>query len=631
MRLAAILSILSPCTPLWSQWTVGTDVPAPFQDRPPAIASGPKEDVYVGSSDRVLRIAKDGQTVWAQRVPVEYVTGLAVNRDGEVFVIGSSGISHSVVKLDAQGAVIGSFPITGEPAAIMLDATGSAYITGTANEGFTTTPGAYKASFGQRRCFPRHSVDYLACPDAFVIKMRPNGAVEWATLLGGTWNEKGRAIAVDSNGNIWIVGETMSEDYPTSGNAAQRTFGGIVSLGPLGWGDAFVAQFDPKGERLVYSTYLGGTGLDYPVALTTVGSGIVVTGATQSADFPTSSNAAQSVFSDTAIAMPSSTLDAFVTHFSSSGQRVYSTYFGIKGAREAGVAAVRDGTDTVAIALSGRPGSCVLRYDAIASSLREECFRLGMYDPFGLTNVNGRWIAAGRTMQGHEVPGVTVAPRVVVKPLAGIGDNSGPIVVGTWNEYIPTRRPIVAPESFLSVYLSGIGRAGLENTTVMLGDRKLTLLYVGADQINAVVPSDMPVGVHWLTVSMPFFTTVPTPVDVIDRWPGLYSGAINEDGSINSETNPAPLGSIVSLFGNGFGLGPLPVIEPYISSKESLPGGAQGMQVLFAGRAPGAAAGLYQVNAKVPLNAQTGRVPLRLVLRVAGGFLQTPLGYIWVR
>jgi uncharacterized protein (TIGR03437 family) len=228
-------------------------------------------------------------------------------------------------------------------------------------------------------------------------------------------------------------------------------------------------------------------------------------------------------------------------------------------------------------------------------------------------------------MQGHEVPGVNGAPRLVITPLAGIGENSGPAVVGLWNEFIPIRRPVLAAGSVISIYGPGIGRSGAANTSVLLDDRTLTILYAGGDQINAIVPANVPIGFHSLTVAVPFFNTVPVAVDVVDRWPGLYPGALNEDGSVNSEANPARLGSIVSLFASGFGPEPLPVLEAYITNA------ALGMQVLYTGRAPGALEGIFQVNARIPLNAQTGRVPVRIVLRPANGFLITPLAYIWIR
>ena len=629
MHCRILMGLVVLLTPAMAEWPLVTSVPAPLTDRPPAIAVALNSDIVAASADRVLRANQDGQILWSVTVPLEQTVALTASADGGVFAAGWTGAASYVIKIDGTGSVSGTWPVQGQPAALAVDATGSLYISGSASEGFTPTPGAWKTSFGARRCTSRHGEQTFACSDAFVIKMRPDGTAEWATLLGGTWTDAARSIAIDADGGVWIAGETLSDDFATTPNAVKRNFGGIVTLGPLQYGDGFVARLDRTGSRLLYATYLGGSSVDYATAIAAVQGAVVVTGATQSSDFPVSANAAQTLFSGDSTAMPNGALDAFLVQFSNSGERLYSSYFGIRDWQEYGTSVAVSGDGMVGVALTGRPGSCMLRYEVASHALTEECWKLALNNPLALAFVKGMWVAAGRTMQGHEVPGVNPVPRLAVAPLRGFGDNSGPVVVGLWNEYIPVRRPLAAAGSVISIYLSGIGRAGSTGTSVRIGQRNVPVLYAGGDQINAIVPADMPVGVYALTVGMPFFGTVPVAVDVIERWPGLFSGALNQDGTVNSESNPASLGSVVSLFGNGFGPEPLPVIEPFITS--TTPNVAQGMEVLYAGRAPGTPDGIFQVNARIPLNAQTGRVPVRLVLRIEQGFLQTPLGYIWIR
>jgi uncharacterized protein (TIGR03437 family) len=620
-RCCLLPALAAVLTPAWAEWPVITDVPAPLWDSAPAIATAANGEILAGASDRVLRIGSNGSILANHRVPLEHVAAVGAARDGGAFVAGGTSAGSYILRLDAQGAVIGKYPIAGQPAAIAVDTSGSAYVTGSASEGFVTTPGALKTEFGARRCSRPRSTTMFACSDAFVLKMRPDATVEWATLLGGTWTDNGRAIAIDREGGVWVTGETLSEDHPTTSNAVQRSFGGRVPLGPLEYGDAFVARLDATGRRLLYSTYFGGTYVDYATALAATANGVVITGATQSVDFPASANAHQASFSGDSTRVPNGALDAFVAHFRNSGERVYTSYFGSANQREYGTAVAASESE-VAVALAGRSGSCLLHYDASASKLTEECFQLALRDPLSLAFVNGSWIATGRTMQGHEVPGVNPLPRLIVSPLEGTGDNSGPAVIGLWNEYIPVRRPLFAAGSIISIYHRSIGAT---DASVRLGERELSVLYAGGHQINAVVPADMPIGLHLLRVGTRWFGTVPVAVDVVERWPGLYSGALNQDGIVNSEANPAPLGSIVSLFGNGFGPAPLPVIEPFITTA------ARGMEVLYAGRAPGTPEGIFQVNARIPTDIQTGRVPVRLVFRVERGWLESPLGYIWVR
>jgi uncharacterized protein (TIGR03437 family) len=132
--------------------------------------------------------------------------------------------------------------------------------------------------------------------------------------------------------------------------------------------------------------------------------------------------------------------------------------------------------------------------------------------------------------------------------------------------------------------------------------------------------------VYPIVVSGPFFSTTPVPVDVIERWPGLASAALNEDGTVNSASNPAARGTVVSLFATGLGPAPLPVIEPYVLAP--IPGGAAGMQVLFAGRV---GEGLFQVNVRIPQSATPGHTPVKTVLRTGDGFVSSNLARIHIR
>ena len=90
-----------------------------------------------------------------------------------------------------------------------------------------------------------------AASDAFVAKLNPTGsALVYSTYLGGSVDDFGYGIAVDSAGDAYVTGFTESTNFPTA-NPLQATFGG--------GNDAFVAKLNPAGSALVYSTYLGGS------------------------------------------------------------------------------------------------------------------------------------------------------------------------------------------------------------------------------------------------------------------------------------------------------------------------------------------------------------------------------------
>lgn len=135
-----------------------------------------------------------------------------------------------------------------------------------------------------------------------------------STYLGGSGDEFGRKIAVDSTGNIYVAGETKSVDFPAS-SPYQGAYGGGIE-------DAFVTKFDPTGSTLIYSTYLGGNGEDQAISLAIDGSGSAyVVGNAGSTDFPTASPYQAS--------FAGGIWDAFLAKLSPAGNALdYSTYFG---------------------------------------------------------------------------------------------------------------------------------------------------------------------------------------------------------------------------------------------------------------------------------------------------------------
>ena len=105
--------------------------------------------------------------------------------------------------------------------------------------------------------------------DAFVAKFAPTGALLWSTLLGGCCDDWATGVAVDSAGDVIVTGWTRSVDFPTL-HAAQGALNNGVS--PARY-DAFVAKLSPAGDKLLYSTFLGGPDDDgaYALALDAAG------------------------------------------------------------------------------------------------------------------------------------------------------------------------------------------------------------------------------------------------------------------------------------------------------------------------------------------------------------------------
>ena len=187
---------------------------------------------------------------------------------------------------------------------IAVDSVGNAYIAGnTVSVNFPTQGPLQPANGGGS--------------DGYVAKLNAAGsALVYSTYLGGAMDESANAIAVDSSGNAYVTGYTISTNFPTV-NPIQAANGG-------GNSDPFVAKLNPAGSALVYSTYLGGNAGDVGFGIGVDSSGnAYVAGGTQSPNFPTQ-NPLQAANGGLA--------DVFVVRINTAGSaRDYSTYLGGSG------------------------------------------------------------------------------------------------------------------------------------------------------------------------------------------------------------------------------------------------------------------------------------------------------------
>ena len=195
---------------------------------------------------------------------------------------------------------------------IAIDAAGNAYITGqTKSSNFPTTGGAFDRTFNVDTC-PRCGIDQY---DAFVLKLNAAGsALVYSTFLGGFNLDDGMAIAVDGAGNAYVAGETEAVNFPTTANAFDRTINGAF--------DTFITKLNATGSALVYSSYLGGTAVEFPSRVAVDGSGnLFITGSTSSPNFPTTAGA----FDRT----QNGAFDVFLTKVNAAGSGlVFSTFLG---------------------------------------------------------------------------------------------------------------------------------------------------------------------------------------------------------------------------------------------------------------------------------------------------------------
>lgn len=202
---------------------------------------------------------------------------------------------------------------------VAVDAFDSAYVTGeTTSSNFPTTDATTNSGLY----------------DAFAAKFSSAGSLLWATLLGGTADDGGRGVAVDSANNAYVAGYSSSTNFPT------RPLGQTANAGNY---DIFVAKLDGAGGALAYSTLLGGTSGDQGMGVAVGASGTAyVTGRTFSTDVIPSNSPTTVTFQQAS----NGGGDAFVAGLSASGSVAWFTYLGGTAADE-GLGIATDGGKNV--------------------------------------------------------------------------------------------------------------------------------------------------------------------------------------------------------------------------------------------------------------------------------------------
>ena len=346
-------------------------------------------------------------------------------------------------RFDSSGNLVYSTYLGGGDAdrgnSIAVDGSGSAYVAGTTfSNNFPTTPYAYQTIF------------LGGYSDVFVARFNSLGNLTYSTYLGGTADEKGSGIAVDSSGSAYITGFTFSYNFPTTPSAYQKT------LSTYGYRDIFVARFNSWGN-LVYSTYLGGNDNDWGSGIAVDSSGSAyVTGFTFSYNFPTTPSAYQKTIS-------AGGLDAFVVRFDPSGDLTYSTYLGGSG-----------GDWGVGIAVDDQESAYVTGYTASSDfpmkSAYQGAFGNGNYDAF-VTKLS---------LLPPPVPTQTPSPTPEVSPTGEGTPTPQPTPLCEVAYVIALPRPLIiqkgnsATEKVTLICTNGDLAAGVEVTaTVKPGSKKL--------------------------------------------------------------------------------------------------------------------------------------------------------------
>jgi hypothetical protein len=199
---------------------------------------------------------------------------------------------------------------------------------------FASTEGTFQTNtFSTEGAFQTNFQGGKLTGDGFIARFDNTGTnLIYLTYLGGSGDDFISSVAVDAAGNAFVTGFTDSTNFPTT-NALYSAISGKkntkLNVFP---GDAFVAELDPSGSNLVYSTYLGGSGLDSGNGIAVDSSdNAYVTGTTESTNFPETNALAFQLPGSTNLTLNrlAGTNNAFVTEIASNGTAIlFSTYLG---------------------------------------------------------------------------------------------------------------------------------------------------------------------------------------------------------------------------------------------------------------------------------------------------------------
>jgi uncharacterized protein (TIGR03437 family) len=611
--------------------------PGAFQSHPQSCGHAGCAPVYVAKLDpagRIVYIALIGGS------DVQYALAIAVDPAGEAIVTGSTyspdfpvtagAVQHQfagppdslpgglgggppgpggdafIAKLNAAGsALVFSTFLGGSsaeiPHSIAVDVSGCIYVGGeTASVDFPMTAGTYGGP-------PQRT-----CPVVgFVTKLNADGS---GFLFSAFFNAEVGALTLDAAGAIYLGGVARRAcPLPTTPGAFQTDLHGTQS--------AYAAKLSPDAARLEFGTLLGGSGFDGAGSIAVSPAGVVILGGTSgSNDFPALG------------AGPISIGQAFVAGISPDGGSLLWSY--------------TPGGGSILKIVIASDGSMWIFGSALPANPAPptpDAFETGTSGTFA----EDRDIDTGSLIYSttiREGPALALDSRGNVYIGGGVAQAAGkidfslaaanPVIgnvmnAGTYDSYAITPGEVVAifgdrigPAAGVIYNLDAQSRAprSLGGVAVLFNGIQAPLLYAQGSQVNAIVPWEVSGSTVQVVVQYNGQVSQPFAATVKDSVPGPFllggvagapkqTAAINQDGTINSPANPAPLGSIVSIYATGLGRETtIPVdgsVTPDASYVAVNPvtvgffGGVAG-RVLYAGGAPRLLAGVWQINVQLP-------------------------------
>ena len=536
---------------------------------------------------------------------------LAVDASGNAYVAGD----RHVLKLNQSGTALVYDTTIGDIlylSALALDPTGHAYVTGWSSSPLATTPGAF-----QRTARNTNS-------HAFVVKLSADGtSFDYATYVAGSTTELAAGIAVDASGSATIRGSTESMDFPVTPDVYRA--GGVGETGA-----PFLAKLSPDGSHLVYATFTGGSGEQLQGVAVDDGGNVLA--AQRSLDgrtllFRLSPDGRSLVFSKTLPAL---------------GWPLHGEPVALDAAGNAYVTGLTGAANYPAKDSLAACGAAVVSMFDAAGNLMQSSYAGGAAEsaPFGVSALalgpnSSLFVASSTLAGGAALVLARLSPNTPARPvpLACIGNAASfhPAAI-TGGEIVSLFGQGLGPQQGTqpSVDLQSSFPTSLANVQVTFDGVPAPLLYVQDRQINAIAPWFIGPGSTEIcasyngAISNCVTRAVTSAAPGVFTTDGTHAAALNQDGSINSPSNPARPGSIVSIFATGLGaVTPQPQDGSIVGTplpKNVVPtmAGTTGGGIIFfmvpitpqyAGPAPFEVAGVSQVNFPVvdkPMFLATG-------------------------
>ncbi len=454
------------------------------------------------SAGFLARFSSDGSQLLSSTYIDGEVNALAMDSDSNLYLTGSTGSTEFVDNLrvsipakgDGPSAVIAAYFLKLTPMADRVLASG--YLSGKAND-----------CGGGSGCALRTRVT------------------------------SGVAIAVDAERNILFAGNTAVTDLPTSVDALLRK--GI---------GAFVAKVSADGAKLLYSTYLGAQNNGFSSAtnpanrisdmtVDAAGNAFLV-GQTNDERFPATSGTLQPSYSGPIGSSWLNEYDGFVAKLNPRGSAVvWATYFGRNGVIENFRSISVDGAGNLLLSGTATIGSQLASSSSFIAGIDPNGTRFTYSDSFARGSVEA--VSIGRTGLAHVAsssgvvstyhPGAPVLPRIWGVAGAGQFQLSGEIVPGQIVSVFGVGIGPTQPASFTPD--AGRVPTTLSDTMLYFGDVPAPLLYVSANQINALVPNALRPGSSVAIRSTK--STIPFTAGVFASSPSILA-IVNQDGSPNT-------------------------------------------------------------------------------------------------